>query len=453
MRALEDSVAATLPDLAGPLLRPGVTFDDAARETARLLRETGRPIQRPVLVTPDGRYSANPAFILRDGDALVLRDVRLAHHPERKRENRVRLSFAARLAREIAGRAVTRLEIVNGLGQTLRVKPEPERELEALLARAEAVLAGGEPDLLLGHSHCKSCDFYTHCWDRAEAARSIDVLPSVTRARSARLKAAGVRTFDELAARGEAALRHPDLAPVAPLLLAEARAWSRGQAVWIADPGLPPGRTPIWFDVEADPDGERAETPVYVWGLAIESDAPQPEAVIADLSRAGDRDAWQRFVARALEVFRAHPAAVWVHWHDSEPMWIERYLARLGAPDEFVARMHAPGAFFDLHKALDRSVRLPLRSTSIKYVADWLGFAWSNPDADAAWSTAQVHRARGTRDPAERARLLAEVARYNADDLLALRVVWRWMAERQGNPGFPRGPIDREPMDTPGSRA
>ena len=74
-------------------------------------------------------------------------------------------------------------------------------------------------------------------------------------------------------------------------------------------------------------------------------------------------------------------------------------------------------------------MRLPLRSTSIKFVAPWLGFQWFNPDADAAWSTAQLHRARAATDPAARARLLAEVARYNADDLWAMRVVWRFLHE------------------------
>ena len=42
----------------------------------------------------------------------------------------------------------------------------------------------------------------------------------------------------------------------------------------------------------------------------------------------------------------------------------------------------------DLHQAFERSVRLPVRGTSVKLVAPWLGFAWSNPNADAEWSTA-----------------------------------------------------------------
>jgi uncharacterized protein len=186
----------------------------------------------------------------------------------------------------------------------------------------------------------------------------------------------------------------------------------------------------VWLDVESDADGERADVPVYLWGLAVEHGDAAFEPMLADLTREGDRDAWQRFVTRALAVFDAHPDAVWVHWHQAEPMWIERYLARHGAPRAFAERMRARGTLFDLHRALDRSVRLPVRSTSIKFVARWRGFEWSNPDADAAWSIAQLHRARETSDAVKRERLLAEVARYNADDLWAMRTVWRWLAAR-----------------------
>ncbi len=427
-RALEDQVAATLPDLAGPVLRPGVSFDEAAVETLRLLRETSRPIRRPVLVSADGRRTATPAFLLREGDALVVRDVRLAHHPERRHDNRVRVAFAGWLARELTGLQVARLELVNGLGGVVVVEPESDADLAALAARTLELLGDSpEPDLLLSHSHCQDCDHYSHCWDRAEAERRIEVVPAVTRVRAGLLHAEGVRTFDELAARTPESFAHRDLRAGAPQLLAEARAWATGAPVWLRAPELPRGRTPVWFDVESDSDGERASVPVYLWGLAVEhGDAPF-EPMLAELTPEGDRDAWQRFVTRALAVFRDHPDAVWVHWHNAEPMWLDRYIARLGAPPEFVQRMRAPGALFDLHRALERSVRLPLRSTSIKTVAPWLGFQWSNPDADAAWSTAQLHRAHETADPAERDRLLAEVAVYNADDLWAMRVVWRWM--------------------------
>ncbi len=83
----------------------------------------------------------------------------------------------------------------------------------------------------------------------------------------------------------------------------------------------------------------------------------------------------------------------------------------------------------DLKRELDRCVRLPLRSYSIKHVAPWMGFEWRNPEAGSEWSLARYHRARLAGDPEERERLLAEVAEYNADDLWAMRAVWRWLRE------------------------
>lgn len=439
-RALEDQVAASLVDAVGPVWGSGVSFEEAAAETRRLLHETSHPIRRPVLLSADGRCSATPAFLLREGDALVVRDVRLAHRPERSRDHRVRLAFAGWLASEVSGRAVARLEIVNGLGELIEMESVADGELAGLIRRALELLGDApEPDVLLSHSHCQACEHYAPCWDRAEAERRMEVVPAVTRERARLLRAEGVRTFDDLAARTPESFEHRDLRAHAPMLLAEARAWSTGAPVWLRAPELPRDRTPIWFDVESDSDGPRAPVPVYLWGLAVESATPRFEPILAELTPEGDRAAWLAFVARALEVFAAHPDAVWVHWHDAEPMWLDRYIARLGAPAAFVARMRAPGACFDLHRALERSVRLPLRSTSIKFVAPWLGFDWSNPDADAAWSTAQVHRARETANTQERERLLAEVMRYNADDLWAMRAVWKWLAEQQRSEGSDTG--------------
>jgi uncharacterized protein len=430
-RALEERFARALPGVVGPVARAGLTLDQAAEETLRLLREGASALRRPVLLSPDGRLVAMPAFLRREGDALVVTDVRLAHHPDKKRDNRVRIAFAALVTRLATGLEVSRLEIVNGQGRTVTVRPEPDDELLALAERATELMGEGpEPDLLLSHSHCQDCPYYRRCWDRAEAERRAEVVPSVTPARMRHLRELGIRTFDDLSRRDPATFTHRELASAADIMVTEARAFATGAPVWMRDPEVPVGRTPVWFDVESDADGERAEVPVYLWGVAI-GDAEHTESVRSELTRAGDREGWERFTALALDVFRRHPDAVWVHWNLAEPMWIDRYTARFGAPAEFTARMTAPGARYDLHKALETSVRLPLRSTSAKFVAPWLGFRWSNPNADAAWSTAQLHRAKRTRDAAERARLLDEVERYNADDLWAMRVVWRFL---QGAP-------------------
>ena len=169
-RSLEEQIAAGIPDLAGPVQGSGLSFEQAAAESVRLLRETSRPVRRPVLASADGLRSATPAFVLREGEALVIRDVRLAHRPGARRDNRVRVSFAGQLARELTGMPVARLEIVNGLGEVLEIDAEPDDELVRLSARTLELLGDSpEPDMLLAHSHCQHCDHYAHCWDQAEA--------------------------------------------------------------------------------------------------------------------------------------------------------------------------------------------------------------------------------------------------------------------------------------------
>jgi predicted RecB family nuclease len=233
-RSLEDRVAESLPDLAGPLLGPGMAFDAAAHESLRLLRETRRPVRRPVLVSADGRKSATPAFLLREGDAIVVRDVRLSHRPERQRVNRVRVSFAGWLVHQLTGFEVARLEIVNGLGEVVTVEPEPDEELAGLTERALALLDSPvEPGTLLGHSHCQHCDHYDHCWDRAEAEHRVEVVPAVNRHRAALLHEEGIRTYDQLAERAPESFGNADLRGIAPLMLAEARAWATGAPVWL----------------------------------------------------------------------------------------------------------------------------------------------------------------------------------------------------------------------------
>ncbi|HEV2104639.1 MAG TPA: TM0106 family RecB-like putative nuclease [Candidatus Eisenbacteria bacterium] len=439
-RALEEGVARTFAGLEGPVLRPGVTLEDAARETRALLG-TGRPLHQPVLLAADDRRVGVPDFLYWEDGRVVVREAKLALRPAARPDILLQLAHYGALAAEVAGAPVARLEVTNGRGETQAVTPPAPARLAAAVARAAALLGDApEPDLLLAHSTCESCPFYAHCWDRAQAERRVEVLSEVWRSRAAALHAEGVCTFDELAARDPGSLRHPELRRGARRIVAEARAHANGAPVWLEPPRLPAGRQPVWFDLEGDPDGEAAEVPIYLWGLAVEeADAPRPEAVFADLDAGGDRRGWERFVARALEIAAAAPHAVWVHWHQYEVTWLHRYQRRYGAPAAFERALLAPGATFDLHAALHRAVRLPLRSYSIKHVAPWLGFAWSIPESGSAWSVAQFHHARATADPEERARRLAAIARYNADDLLAMRAVWRWLEANA-----PRAPAGAE---------
>ena len=429
---LESQVAAGFTDLAGPIQRDGMKLEAAAAETLELLTRTRRPIQQPVLMSRDGRRVSTPDFVRWEGDALVIHEAKLTLRPERRPDIALQMAHAAAIASEITGAPIAALVVTNGNHELIAITPPAAEQYAAAIARAEAlVTTAPEPNLLLSHSTCEDCPFYAHCWAQAEAEGRVEILSEVYRARADALHAMGIRTVDQLAALRPEQLTEPVLRKSAKRIIAEARAHHTGAAVWLQPPRLPAHRTPVWFDLEGDAMGEASDFPIYLWGLAVESKQGEQhaETILADLEPGGDQRAWERFVTRALAILEEYPDAVWVHWHDYEVTWIKRYLKRYGGPERFSRHMLKPGTMFDLHKAVDQSLRLPLRGYSVKKVAPFVGFHWSNPEAGSQWSVERFTRARATADPAERAAILADIAQYNTDDLWAMRAIWRWMVE------------------------
>lgn len=433
--AHERAALTRFQGVVGPLWPSELTFREAAAETVRLLHETRAPLAQAPLLSPEGDRSGIPDLLYWDGDGLVVLEAKLKHRPQERPEFRLQLAHYAALLRESAGIEPVRFEFFNGLGELMVVTPATPAAYHAALTDTGTTLQDAqEPDLLLSHSKCENCGFYAHCWDRAEAEGRIEIMAEVHSRQVPLWHALDIRTVQQLAELDPARALPALLRPGAARTVRAATAWREHGPVWLGDPGLPAGVPLVWFDLEGDSAGEKAQTPIYLWGLAVEDGRREPvaEAIFADLDAGGDRRGWERFVARASELLERHPEARWVHYSDYEVTWLQRYFARYDTPAELQSRLKH--ALFDLRRVVDRAMRLPLRSYSIKHVAPWVGFEWRNPEAGSEWSVAQFYRARETADPVERARLLAAIAEYNADDLWAMRAVWRWIEEHAPKP-------------------
>lgn len=428
----EREVVGSFGPVRGPLWRWGgdTPLTEAAAETRRLLRETRAALYQPVLLSPDGRRLGVPDLIYWEDDAPVVHDVKLALRVEGHPEIALQLSHYGRLLEEVTGIPPRRLEITNGAGAVVGVPPLGREALDAAEAGALATLGdASEPDVLQARSTCVECGFFDHCWTRAIADRRIEILPEVRPAVARELRARGVAIVEDLAAREPDEVRVPGVGEAgAVAMIAEARAHRDRRPVWLRRPRLPAGRPRVWFDLESDPQAEDGEAPIYLWGLAVDDGdgEPVPEAVVADLTRDDDRGAWSRFVARAGEILDRHPQAVWVHYASFEKTAVRRYARLHPTPRGFLERME--GALWDLyHGGVRPALRLPVTSYSIKQVAPFMGFAWHDPESGSEWSVAQVRQARAADDPEERRRILDRIVAYNADDLMAMRAVWRWI--------------------------
>lgn len=202
------------------------------------------------------------------------------------------------------------------------------------------------------------------------------------------------------------------------------------ESSWLAPPQLPPWPV-VWLTLEGGPGGGQADRAIRLWGLAVDDGGtePVPEIITADFDDPGGRRAWERFVARAGEILERYPDARWVHCSPVERAAVRACAAAHGAPPGLVGRLEE--AFFELlSRGVKRAVRLPCGSCSIRQVAVLAGFRWRRPGPGPAANIDRYREGRASADPTERARILREIADANAEDLLAMRAVWRWMLEQ-----------------------
>ncbi|NOT34575.1 MAG: TM0106 family RecB-like putative nuclease [Candidatus Eisenbacteria bacterium] len=430
--AHEREVAARIPGLVGPLFDGHGDLEAAAERTLELLRTTRDPLYQPAFLSRDGRRAGVPDFVLHDGDGLVLRDAKTFVNPGGLTAARLQMAHYSALVEESLGAPPLRCEVINGRHEVLRVELPPRAEYDALIARMAAVIESpDEPELLQSHSKCEGCGFYGHCWPRAIREGWIEILPAVNRMNQPQLARLGLGRIPALAAADPVWLTSQGIKGRTEDLVLEARSRAEGRALWRRAPGMPSGRTLVWFDLEGDPSAD-VEVPIYLWGYAVDAQptatsaaALACEAVIAAPGRDGDRAAWEDFLTRAAAIFASHPDALWIHYDEYERTWLKRYLERYGDRAAIGARLL--NSMFDLCRALKQSAVLPITSYSIKRVAAHLGFKWSDPAMGSQWSIVQYERARAAPDVAERERLFEPIRSYNADDLRAMKCVWDWM--------------------------
>lgn len=129
-----------------------------------------------------------------------------------------------------------------------------------------------------------------------------------------------------------------------------------------------------------------------------------------------DSDTGWRLVADA---FRQYPGPVY-HWGG-----FEMGVLKATAPQDVIDTLQ--GHLHDLNRTFKQTYAIPVRGTSIKKVAPWLGFGWpEGSDAMTAWADYNGWLLMSDRDA------LARACAYNRADVEALDLIWRWMNQQSG---------------------
>jgi len=81
----------------------------------------------------------------------------------------------------------------------------------------------------------------------------------------------------------------------------------------------------------------------------------------------------------------------------------------------------------DLLPVTKNAIALPLPSYSLKVVEEYVGYKRTQDEYGGTWAMAQFILATETADEAERNARMAEILKYNEEDLAATWAVFEWL--------------------------
>jgi uncharacterized protein len=392
----------------------------------------------------DCEIVGEPDFLIRTDDGYIIRDSKLARRidEESHPEILLQLQLYGWLFEQKVGGPPARLEVHAG---DERIVPIPydggASAIEELKQLRQARLEGSEFYEPVGWTKCRGCGFFTRCWTKAESSKDVALLPHVNQNFARRLRDNGVADIPALGkAFGRADLRDlfyeratkkkPErLKPAAENIRRSVEAHETSAPVVLGPVDLPDPSSAIMLDFEGLPAFLDDLEKIYLYGFKdFRHSPPRYLSAHAGLGLDGDREGWESFLQIAEDLLFERPDAWFIHWGDYERTKIDLYRRRYEDP-----RGTAEGLLkrlFNLHRALTKTIALPVPSYSLKVIERYVGFERTIPEANGQWAIAQYIEAVESGDEAAYRPVLDQIKAYNQEDLDATRAVLEWLRKQ-----------------------
>ncbi|KKR48145.1 MAG: hypothetical protein UT84_C0047G0004 [Candidatus Curtissbacteria bacterium GW2011_GWA1_40_16] len=285
----------------------------------------------------------------------------------------------------------------------------------------EKILDGEKPAPFL-KSSCKRTPWYALCLEGAQECNDVSLVYRLSQADQRRLYGIGIHTVQELADANADVLRSQfEDWPYDKItrLQNQAKVLVSNKPLILRRPDFPEVRYEVYFDVESDPIRDVD----YLFGVLVhdtKTGTTKYEKFIAEKPE-DEASAWQGFLDR-LATFDDF---VIYHYAFYEHMVFDRLVTRHGAPDVIIQKFREHT--IDLHQKTVDSVIFPLYFYTLKDVAKFLGYQWSDSEAGGAESVAWYDQWLKTGDRT----FLDRVIKYNEDDVRATMMLKQWLATQK----------------------
>ncbi|MBC7517568.1 MAG: TM0106 family RecB-like putative nuclease [Microbacteriaceae bacterium] len=312
-------------------------------------------------------------------------------------------------------------------------------------ARLADLVAGRQADSMAtawGDERYLACGRCDTCEEQVQSTRDVLLVAGLRVTQRAKLRAENVTTIDQLAERSSpvpgiagatlAALQQQaalQLAPHDPI--SDAPRWQVAERTAFA--ALPePDDGDIFFDFEGDPLHHEGST----WGLDYLFGLVEPDGTFRPFwahDLAAERQTLIDFLDFVVKRRARHPALHIYHYASYERSHLLSLAARHGVGEEIIDDLLRANVLVDLYPIVKRGLRIGSRSYSLKKLEPlYMGNEQRSGVANAADSIAEYVHYRelieaGESDAA--ARVLADIASYNAYDCLSTLRLRDWLRQ------------------------
>lgn len=423
------------------------SFEERRQRTIDAIKNRAPVIYQGVFSEPlrigarDCQVTGIPDLLIQDGDSYVIRDVKMARRLTEKEHAEIfwQLRLYGYLFNRVTGKAPVRLEVFGGASEVVQIDAGDNGAVENKLSHYVDVMLGAQPPFEpVGWTKCGGCGYHETCWKEAENRRDVALVPKVDQGLARALHDIDVGSYDDLLKDFDekrlSDIQKPwgaktqKVGKAAGDILRSASALQSGKGIYIAAPQIPSAQNFVMFDLEGLPPHLDELEKIYLWGLQVYGETPGPfMAATAGFGADGDREAWLQFLDDAAAIMKEHGNIPFVHWHHYERTKVKQYIDRYGDPDGTAAAVL--NNLFDLLPATQKAVALPLPSYSLKVVEKYVGFKRTQTEYGGDWAMARYIEATETEDEGLRASVMADILKYNEEDLAATWAVLDWLRD------------------------
>jgi len=341
-------------------------------------------------------------------------------------EDKLLVGFDSFVLAGMTGHDIPFGKIIHGSEySSLKVKIPPlAREVRRQIEQMKHCLSAANPPDPVLSRRCTDCKFQVACRKEVIEKDDLSLLAGMTEKQRKKFNGKGIFTVTQLSYTFRPRRRPKRLASRGEKYHHELKALAiRERKVHVVGtPELKIEGTPVYLDVEGLPERDF----YFLIGIRIPTaDGLAQHSFWADNTK-DEKRIWDDFMGLLATVENPMP----IHYGSFETTFLKRMIARYGCPatnglDKMIERP------INLVSIIFARIYFPTYSNSLKDIARFLGFEWSEPNAAGTQAVVWRHEWEESHEPALKQKLIV----YNVEDCEGLRRVTDFVS----NLSTPRG--------------